>query len=560
MDKTHILSRISRDGTKAIVREGDSFRTMDLSTKEYASDPNSLGALIASGTWRRPTEGEKSSFAVEEPVVTEEEAAEIFSSEQEIPGTYEFNPDYDFFATPYEGADDGVDGVYAIEPETGDLYFWDNGEFTLVDGQSLDPSIPEQWILVDSDTAQYIAQWKDNCPDGETSVLIYGNNPDEKAMFDAAEAEIDWDFMATLSAVVADASGYSPVERSRNASRQRRGPGGRFARHSGDEKPVAEKDVVSNSEILKTYIPATRDLKLLNNPLNFIVDFITAASPSSGPSIGGGVAVAASGDLPKISEEAQKETREETVSSPDTAYFAIVHAKDNKAVQNLIAITKSESGAPQAWNRNNGEWKISPDLLADLQSVTPPPVVQLDEETVKVVMKGVDEYDAKQGDAEPEEVQASGMTDIVRKGYAMSDGSFIIRNSNDLTAAIRLAPEDASFELKNHIVKRARALNRMDIVPTEWRSLAVISDQPLFDSYGEVIIAAGKGNRGNAETLREYWLNGPGSKKIGWTNSEGDLTRCNRLLSRYMPGRSFGYCQMLHMRKFGKSNYKRDNG
>ena len=76
----------------------------------------------------------------------------------------------------------------------------------------------------------------------------------------------------------------------------------------------------------------------------------------------------------------------------------------------------------------------------------------------------------------------------------------------------------------------------------------------------EVIIAAGKGNRGNAETLREYWLNGPGSKKIGWTNSEGDLTRCNRLLSRYMPGRSFGYCQMLHMRKFGKSNYKRDNG
>lgn len=560
MDKTHILSRISRDGTKAIIREGDSFRTMDLSTKEYASDPNSLGALIASGTWRRPTESEKSSFAVEEPVVTEEEAAEILSSEQENPDTYDFNSDYDFFATPYEGADDGVDGIYAIDPETGELYFWDNGEFTLVDVQSLDPSIPEQWILVDSDTAQYVAQWKDNCPDGETSVLIYGNSPDEKAMFDAAEAEIDWDFIATLSAVVADASGYSPVERSRNASRQRRGPGGRFARHSGDKKPVAEKDEVSNSEILKTYIPATRDLKLLNNPLNFIVDFITAASPSSGPSIGGGVAVTASGDLPKISEEAQKETREETVPSPDTAYFAIVHAKDNKAVQNLIAITKSESGAPQAWNRSNGEWKISPDLLADLQSVTPPPVVQLDEETVKVVMEGVDEYDAKQGDAEPEEVQASGMTDIVRKGYAMSDGSFIIRNSNDLTAAIRLAPEDASFELKNHIVKRARALNRMDIVPTEWRSLAVISDQPLFDSYGEVIIAAGKGNRGNAETLREYWLNGPGSKKIGWTNSEGDLTRCNRLLSRYMPGRSFGYCQMLHMRKFGKSNYKRDNG
>lgn len=559
MDKTHILSRISRDGAKAIVREGDSFRTMDLSTKEYASDPNSLGALIASGTWRRPTESEKSSFAVEEPVVTEEEAAEILSSEQENPDTYDFNSDYDFFATPYEGTDDGVDGIYAIDPETGDLYFWDDGEFTLVDVQSLDPSIPEQWILVDSDTAQYIAQWKDNCPDGETSVLIYGNSPDEKAMFDAAESEIDWGFIATLSAVVADASGYSPVERSRNASRQRRGPGGRFARHSGDKKPVAEKDQVSNSEILKTYIPATRDLKLLNNPLNFIVDFITAASPSSGPSIGGGVAVTASGDLPKISEEAQKETREETVPSPDTAYFAIVHAKDNKAVQNLIAITKSESGSPQAWNRNNGEWKISPELLADLQSVTPPPVVQLDEETVKVVMKGVDEYDAKQGDAEPEEVQASGMTDIVRKGYAMSDGSFIIRNSNDLTAAIRLASEDASFELKNHIVKRARALNRMDIVPTEWRSLAVISDQPLFDSYGEVIIAAGRKRGGDAETLRRYWAEGPGAAKINWQNNKGDFTRCLRQVTKYLGDKAPGYCQNLHKRKFGKSNYKRDH-
>jgi hypothetical protein len=66
------------------------------------------------------------------------------------------------------------------------------------------------------------------------------------------------------------------------------------------------------------------------------------------------------------------------------------------------------------------------------------------------------------------------------------------------------------------------------------------------------LIAAGGAdrNRGNAETLRRYWLYGKGAAKIRW-NTKGDWTRCVRQLSKYMGPRAKGYCALRHKEATG---------
>lgn len=582
------VSRVSRDGSKAILLSEGGFYVYSKAANTISAPFKSLKPLVASGEWRRPVSGEDSVFVpMEFPTISDEEAAEILAEEEaedveELPteeeikkedelssdspekteDEYDFNSEYDFYAVPSSENPEEVIGVYALDPDDeATLFVWQGGEFVDVSEEEFDSSDMSHWVLVDSESAVQYAQWMDSHPDGEFCSIF--NDPTEKALFDSAEADIDWAFIDTLSAVVADASGYSPVERSRNAQKQRRGPGGRFARSPGETPSEPANEETRAVEVKKTYIPAKRNLVLLDNPFNFIVDFIGSASPSSGPAIGGGVGVTAAGEPEQIvGDQAQKDTREKSVPSPDAVYFAIVSKDDARAVQGLLAITKAEDGKPQAWNRNNGEWKLSPDALADLQSITPPPVVKLEEDEVEAVLQGIDKFDTENPEEDkdsPEKAAQASMMDDIRKGYALDNGTFRIKSVEDLFSAIENAPENAEFDIKAHIVKRARAFNRMDVVPEEWRSLGAISQNPLFNSYGEVIIAAGN-KGGNEETLKRYWGSGKGAAKIRW-GSEGDLTRCHRKLTKYLGSeRAWGYCQNLHMRKYGKSNYKKDNG
>ncbi|WP_405408875.1 hypothetical protein [Streptomyces decoyicus] len=54
----------------------------------------------------------------------------------------------------------------------------------------------------------------------------------------------------------------------------------------------------------------------------------------------------------------------------------------------------------------------------------------------------------------------------------------------------------------------------------------------------------------DAETLRAYWADGRGAAKIRW-GTPGDFKRCVHELSKYMPGRAEGYCNLLHKRATG---------
>ncbi|MDH2424748.1 hypothetical protein [Sphaerisporangium sp. TRM90804] len=51
--------------------------------------------------------------------------------------------------------------------------------------------------------------------------------------------------------------------------------------------------------------------------------------------------------------------------------------------------------------------------------------------------------------------------------------------------------------------------------------------------------------RGNATTLKSYWLTGRGAAKIRW-NTSGDHRRCSTQLRKYLGPRAAAYCATLH--------------
>lgn len=69
------------------------------------------------------------------------------------------------------------------------------------------------------------------------------------------------------------------------------------------------------------------------------------------------------------------------------------------------------------------------------------------------------------------------MRELVDEGKAMPGkrgdaGRFLIRNENDLRRAVRAVSgsKDGHTRLRRHILKRAKALGRRDLVPDTWRA------------------------------------------------------------------------------------------
>ena len=142
---------------------------------------------------------------------------------------------------------------------------------------------------------------------------------------------------------------------------------------------------------------------------------------------------------------------------------------------------------------------------------------------------------------------------------ALPDGSFPIRNVSDLRNAVqaygRSKPGKRGL-VRRHIVKRARQLEKTDLIPENWRE-ASDSDSMVASlrervAIVESVVAAGglDRNRGNAERLRRYWTRGEGAAKIRW-GQPGDWKRCVKHLAKYMGPRAKGYCQLRHKDALG---------
>lgn len=68
-----------------------------------------------------------------------------------------------------------------------------------------------------------------------------------------------------------------------------------------------------------------------------------------------------------------------------------------------------------------------------------------------------------------ESLSADARKEAADKGEAMPDGSFPIRNKQELAKAIlALGRAKNPQAVKAHIIKRARALNATDLLPDSW--------------------------------------------------------------------------------------------
>lgn len=488
---------------------------------------------------------------------------------------------FDYFAVSGEEGSLESYALIAVDYETGAVYVWRDEGFEYEFEADIATFEAPNITPIDVDTALELAKYIDTNVDGD-GYDIRDSDEEERNLFLMAEAELDDEELYRVYTLLADATGYTPQERSVNAQRQKRGPGGRFGggqavsnAPEGQLTPQFPKAKLSSELPLVADISARIEEWIASAP-EATEGALTASAEFAGETPAPVAGEAVGTDTAPV-EEAPAESTPPAEGS--ALYFAIVDEVDKTAVMNAFAILKQDN-APKAYLRENQKWAESPDVLADIQGTTPPPVVELAvPEPAKSVLAQIDQHDSTQtqdatdSENQPAVVTASAFEDAAVRGYALPNGSYPIFDANDLAVCVAefsAKGDPNNSEVKRHIRKRAFALNRMDLVPADWRTPttfergeALEASPNLYGEFGEVIVAAGghRGHRGgNAAALKRYWTVGKGAAKIRW-GTKGDLTRAHRHLAKYVgPERAWGLVQNYHQSLFGVSNYKRDHG
>lgn len=476
-----------------------------------------------------------------------------------------------------------VNKLISLDLETEAVYTWKDGKFNLTELAINDIEAPSI-VVLDAETAKDLAKTFDSQTELQ-NVNVLSLNSEENSLFNLAYPELDLEEIDRLSAIIADATGYSPAERSVNAQRQKRGPGGKFG---GEQVPQSSN--LTQGALKKATLPT--ELPLVEDVAQMIADWIVVAEDFGEPVVAAAKLMSISSEdlasFAEITEEdilpgpapeseaepapaVEEETEAESAADPNAGnilYFAIVDPIDKTAVTDVVALIK-QNGGPVAWLRSGATWVQSPEKLSDLQGATPPPVVKLDvPEPVKSVLSQIDSHDTEKG-IEPE-------TPIAASGISLYDNTLTILDADDLVHSVftvaNLPESDYAIRARHHVRKRARALNRVDLVPLEWREFSLVetgvienSVSPLYGEFGEIITAGGV--KGIADTptdfrnvarLKNYWAFGRGAAKIRW-GTPGDLTRAHRYLAKYVgPMRAWGLAQNLHKMVMGVSNITHD--
>lgn len=235
---------------------------------------------------------------------------------------------------------------------------------------------------------------------------------------------------------------------------------------------------------------------------------------------------------PKVAPKSQG-APEATPATSDVPplYMAIVSPDDPAAVMQVVALTpeNAESTNPMTFKRVEGQWVKDEQILRDLKSATPPPVVPLDATVLDGVLQQVDK-------ASPA-VTASGLIPVFR----LTDLDEILEREEEqdtslvdaLVASVFAGAEDYAEDEEDYF----------SLLSNE--EYAMLEAEGLLEEFSIQAAGGMDRNRGNAEELRRYWTRGKGAAKIRW-GTPGDWTRCVRQLSKYMGPRAKGYCQLRH--------------
>ena len=486
---------------------------------------------------------------------------------------YQFDDDvFAYFAIGTDPGSSIVNKLISVNYETGEVFSWGVDGFAVIPNMDITEVDEPQIIPIDEMTADTLAHWLDT--DASTGFDILDTDTEERNLFSLAASELDFEELDRAYSIIAAAADgvYTPSERSQNAKTQGRGSGGKFGETPDAPKAKTVTDTVEDEKaaprVQKARLPLA--LPLVANPAARIAEWLSTAAEA--PVVAAGEApIEAPAEAPVgevYTEEDQAVEDAATGPTDEALYFAIVDEIDKTAVMDAIAIVK-QNGAPSAFLRANGAWTPAPDMVTILQGSTPPPVVELpDPDTVKTVIQQIDAHDsgADQTEVSEEMAPQAGEVPIAASGFAMPDGSYTIIEPRDIEEAVVASGATPDLFVKAHIRKRARALNRMDLVPAAWRefSLAEIGElsasKSLYGEFGEIITAsaAPKVGGGSAAQLKAYWTIGKGALKIRW-GTPGDLTRCHRHLSKYVgPQRAWGLAQSYHKSLFGVYNHTHD--
>lgn len=160
------------------------------------------------------------------------------------------------------------------------------------------------------------------------------------------------------------------------------------------------------------------------------------------------------------------------------------------------------------------------------------------------------------GEEQAEEKRAFGAgkrREMAKRGKALPDGSFPIENASDLENAIKaFGRAKDKAKAKAHILRHARRLGRMDLIPDDWKTGK--------DAAADVETKAG--TPGTADTpsdaaavakLKRWYTHGEGAAKIRW-GQPGDFLRCVRIAEKHMtPQQAKGFCNLRHQDALGKA-------
>lgn len=284
-------------------------------------------------------------------------------------GTFIYDEELEYFGIGDSEESSEITGLIAVDRETGVVLGWSGTEFTSLP-QSVDEYEAEYIVPLDEDSVNELVTrlGSDQTTDpGEFNTL-------ERNLFELAADELDWQLIDDTAAIIADATGYSPVERSNNASRQQRSMDGKFG------GPQAETGTELTAFAKARLV---QPLPLVEDPASRIAEYLGGTSQ-------------APVEEPVVPEEAESvlAAASPVEGGPAPLYFALVDSTDTTAVLDVVAIVADEAGQPSAWIRADGKWRSAPQTLDDLQGVTPPPVVELStEEIAREILTQVDQYD-----------------------------------------------------------------------------------------------------------------------------------------------------------------------
>ena len=468
---------------------------------------------------------------------------------------------------------------------TDEVYKWSDEGFSL--SEVTVEHVDEPVLLpIDEFSAEALAGWIDSGRKGGTFNLA-DIDPIERNMVELALSEMDLQELDSIGAIVAsgdtvvDVDGYTPAERSANAKNQPRAGGGKFGTKKTAEAPIPEAE-----EPTEIKARLEEELPLVEDPQARMTEWLESAPITAAavqPEAAPAEPAEQTEEAPAPAEEEAPEEATEEASSDESKslYFAIVDQVDRTAVLDVVAITKNDLHEAEAWKRNGADWVPAPEYMAKFHGTTPPPIVELDvPEPAKAVLAQIDSYDSERGSSQevPEATEtpapAEEMPVVASSGFSVN-GRWSVYSVEDLENAVmmlELSRTANKTEVKNHLRKRAFALNRMDLIPSDWRTPTVaerseqfMSTSPLYGEHGEVIVAAGvpgiadtPSDWAAAKRLQNYWTRGKGALKIRW-GTPGDLTRAHRHLAKYVgPQRAWGLAQKYHKSIFGVYNHTHD--